>query len=349
MGAIVFCAESSTANAANLYLDDLEYSNAFPVAPTPIITLSSPTQIASANVPQGTQNHVLSQFQASVSTASDVLSTIDLTTTGTYSTTDVTNFNLYYNSSSNVFSSAAILGSSVGSVVSGGTLSFSGLNTTISSGSTGYFFVTANFSGSASPNNTIGIAANPLILFAAALPSGNITASGLHTIELSGVPDCAGVPGGSALPGTACDDNNACTINDVWSASCLCAGTIQDTDGDGTCDATDECDSDPNKILAGACGCGNIEVGQVCNDNSACTENDVITACGVCAGIALLDTDSDGTCDLTDERDSDPNKILAGTCGFGNTEPTSACDDGNALISGDAINGSCVCVSVCIQ
>jgi hypothetical protein len=54
------------------------------------------------------------------------------------------------------------------------------------------------------------------------------------------------------LPGTACNDNNACTINDVWSSSCVCAGTIQDTDGDGTCDAIDECDNDPNKILAGA-------------------------------------------------------------------------------------------------
>jgi hypothetical protein len=346
IGAIVFCAESSTGNVANLYLDDLEYSNALPVAPTPLINISSPFQITAANVAQGTQNHILSQFQASVSTADDLLSTINLTTTGTYLSSDVTNFSLYYNSSSNNFSGATILGSSSGSVLSGGTLSFSGLNTTIANGSIGYFFVTANLSGSASPNNTIGIAANPALLFASATPSGTISASGLQTIELSGVPDCAGVVGGSSLPGTACDDNNACTINDIWSASCVCAGTIQDTDGDGTCDATDECDNDPNKILSGACGCGNIEVGQVCNDNNACTENDVITACGVCAGTALLDTDSDGTCDLTDECDSDPNKILAGTCGCGNAEPTSACDDGNALTSGDAINGSCVCVGL---
>lgn len=346
IGAINFYAESSTGNAANMYLDDLEYSNALPPVPVPVITLSSPSQIAAANVAQGTQNHILSQFQASVSTASDVLSTINLTTTGTYSTTDVTNFNLYYNSSSNDFSGATSLASSGGSVVSGGTLSFSGLNTTIANGSTGYFFLTANFSGSASPNNTIGIAANPALLFAVATPSGAISAGGLQTIELSGTPDCAGVVGGSALPGSACDDNNACTINDVWSASCVCSGTVQDTDGDGTCDATDECDNDPNKILAGDCGCGNVEVGQSCNDNNACTENDVITSCGVCAGTALVDTDNDGTCDLTDECDNDPNKILAGTCGCGNAEPTSACDDGNALTSGDVINGSCSCVGL---
>ncbi len=158
--------------------------------------------------------------------------------------------------------------------------------------------------------------------------------------------DCAGVPGGTALPGTSCDDANACTINDVWSASCVCAGTIQDTDGDGTCDATDECDNDPNKILAGTCGCGNVEVGQSCNDNNACTLNDVVTSCGVCAGTPALDTDNDGTCDLTDECDNDPYMILAGACGCGNAEPTTACDDSNPLTTNDAINGSCVCVGL---
>ncbi|MEN9333678.1 MAG: hypothetical protein RLY35_858 [Bacteroidota bacterium] len=174
------------------------------------------------------------------------------------------------------------------------------------------------------------------------------TSNGFN-VSSAAANDCAGVPGGTALPGTACNDNNACTINDEWSASCVCAGTIQDTDGDGTCDATDECDNDPNKILAGACGCGNVEVGQSCNDNNACTLNDVITSCGVCLGTPALDTDNDGTCDLTDECDNDPNKILAGACGCGNVEPTTACDDANALTSNDAINfinGSCVCAGL---
>jgi hypothetical protein len=183
----------------------------------------------------------------------------------------------------------------------------------------------------------------------ASVTSGDVlisATSNSFNVNSASAPDCAGVPGGSALPGTVCDDANACTINDVWSASCVCTGTVQDTDGDGTCDATDECDSDPNKILAGDCGCGNIEVGQSCNDNNACTENDVITSCGVCVGTALVDTDSDGTCDLTDECDNDPNKIIAGTCGCGNSEPTTACDDANALTSNDAINGACVCVGL---
>ncbi|MBK9076591.1 MAG: T9SS type A sorting domain-containing protein [Flavobacteriales bacterium] len=37
--------------------------------------------------------------------------------------------------------------------------------------------------------------------------------------------DCLGVPGGTALPGTACNDGNGTTINDVYGANCVCAGT----------------------------------------------------------------------------------------------------------------------------
>ena len=37
--------------------------------------------------------------------------------------------------------------------------------------------------------------------------------------------DCGGVPGGTTLPGSACNDGNANTTGDVYSATCVCAGT----------------------------------------------------------------------------------------------------------------------------
>jgi len=43
------------------------------------------------------------------------------------------------------------------------------------------------------------------------------------------------------LIGTPCDDGDACTINDVYDANCGCAGTFEDTDSDGVCDANDQC------------------------------------------------------------------------------------------------------------
>ena len=130
--------------------------------------------------------------------------------------------------------------------------------------------------------------------------------------------DCLGVIGGPALPGTACNDNNACTTGDVWSASCVCAGTIQDTDGDGVCDANDNCPT-----LAG-------QQGDACNDNNACTINDVITAACVCAG-TVLDTDGDGVCDANDNCPT-----LAGQQG-------DACNDNNACTTNDVITAACVC------
>ncbi len=38
--------------------------------------------------------------------------------------------------------------------------------------------------------------------------------------------DCQGVLGGNALPGTACDDGNPDTADDVWSADCICEGSV---------------------------------------------------------------------------------------------------------------------------
>jgi hypothetical protein len=151
--------------------------------------------------------------------------------------------------------------------------------------------------------------------------------------------------------GSSCDDNNVCTINDVLNASCVCTGTFQDTDSDGTCDANDGCPTDPNKIAPGTCGCGvpdtdtdgdgiancidncpNVagQIGSSCNDNNACTINDVLNASCQCVG-TFQDTDSDGFCDANDNC---PN--LAGQQG-------DACNDGNAATINDVITANCVC------
>ncbi|MBK8228950.1 MAG: hypothetical protein IPK70_17485 [Flavobacteriales bacterium] len=87
--------------------------------------------------------------------------------------------------------------------------------------------------------------------------------------------DCEGVPGGPAQPGTACNDNNDCTINDVYDANCNCAGTFQDSDADGVCDANDTCPTVPGQI------------GSACDDGNANTINDQLNANCVCVGIPV--------------------------------------------------------------
>ncbi|MBL0128564.1 MAG: T9SS type A sorting domain-containing protein [Flavobacteriales bacterium] len=179
----------------------------------------------------------------------------------------------------------------------------------------------------------------------------NKTAPGLcgcGVAEGSCSADCLGVVGGSAVPGSGCDDGEACTINDVYSATCVCAGTIQDTDLDGTCDAQDGCPNDPNKIVPGICGCGNVDHanGSACSDGNACTLNDTYLNCVCVSGTPSPDSDGDGACDATDGCPYDPNKIAPGTCGCGNVDHTDGewCSDGNAC-NGLEVYLNCICVA----
>ncbi len=68
------------------------------------------------------------------------------------------------------------------------------------------------------------------------------------------------VPGtcgcGQQEPGQSCNDGTPCTIGDVITSVCACTGTYLDSDGDGTCNAYDQCPVDPMKIEPGICGCG---------------------------------------------------------------------------------------------
>jgi hypothetical protein len=162
-------------------------------------------------------------------------------------------------------------------------------------------------------------------------------------VVAGGGADCLGIIGGSALPGSPCDDLDPCTVNDTFDGACLCTGTYQDSDGDGSCDAEDGCPNDPLKTAPGDCGCGALEVGMPCSDGNACTTNDVITACGICQGTALPDVDGDGTCDDLDGCPNDPLKTAPGTCGCGAPEPGTACDDLNALTTNDTIQPDCSC------
>ncbi|MBK8498164.1 MAG: T9SS type A sorting domain-containing protein [Flavobacteriales bacterium] len=185
---------------------------------------------------------------------------------------------------------------------------------------------TANVTGNYAPEQ-------PLSSFNSGNPNGNwvlkicdnagVDVGALRHVRLNFQPiDCLGAFGGSAMPGTACNDNNACTINDIWSTGCACAGTFQDTDGDGTCNADDGCPNDPNKIAPGQCGCGVADADNdndgTANCNDGCPNDPLKVAPGICGcGVADTDSDSDGTADCNDGCPNDPLKVLPGICGCG--------------------------------
>jgi hypothetical protein len=122
-----------------------------------------------------------------------------------------------------------------------------------------------------------------------------------------GLADCIdNCPNLTGQVGSTCNDGNAATINDVITSNCVCQGSTVD-----------------------------------CNDNNACTADSYNGT--VCVHTPLPDADNDGTCDLIDACPSDPNKIAPGSCGCGNAEPGTACNDNNAATINDAINANCVC------
>ena len=87
--------------------------------------------------------------------------------------------------------------------------------------------------------------------------------------------------------------------------ACGCGEADTDTDEDLTPDCNDECPADPNKVLAGACGCFNDGEGDEDNDGIP----DCLDECN-----DDLDSDNDGTPDCSDACANDPNKTEQGQC-----------------------------------
>jgi hypothetical protein len=96
--------------------------------------------------------------------------------------------------------------------------------------------------------------------------------------------------------GAPCNDNDQCTTGDVINSNCQCAGTWQDADGDGTCDAFDICPGEDDYLMISEAPC---------DDGDPCTVNDHMDAdiCG-CEG-QYIDWDQDGYCITDDPNDTD--------------------------------------------
>ena len=113
---------------------------------------------------------------------------------------------------------------------------------------------------------------------------------------------------GAGITGAALD----CTI------PCIAKGG--DSDGDGVCNADDQCPTFDDNLL-----------GQPCDDGDACTVGDVYSNCGCTPG-AFQDADNDGICNAND--------LCAGS------EPGMACDDNNACTTDDTVDNNCNCVGI---
>jgi MYXO-CTERM domain-containing protein len=140
--------------------------------------------------------------------------------------------------------------------------------------------------------------------------------------------------GGSPAPnGTACDDGNRCTQADNCQAGACVGSAI-------ACPAPDQCHSDAQcDSVAGQCPTSfpMKPNGTPCNDNNACTTNDVCTA-GVCAGTATSGSCPETACATAGTCDS-----TSGNCTGSQPKPNgTACDDGDPSTFNDqCLSGRC--------
>jgi hypothetical protein len=154
---------------------------------TALITLSSENPaVAVGGITAGSTNNIFYAFSTAVNTSSATLNSVAFTTAGTaVVTTDLTNFKLWY-STSNVFSGASQLGSTMTTGLSAGTHTFSGLSQVIASGTTGYFWITADLPSGATAGRTLQVTpaiTTANLTFASGTKTGTAYAGGIQTIS----------------------------------------------------------------------------------------------------------------------------------------------------------------------
>lgn len=163
-------------------LDNVIISNL--TATTPSIAISdNGTQIAAGNILSSSTKNSLFTFKlANTGSGSGTVNTVAFTTTGNaVTTTDLTNFKLYYNTSNNL-STASQVGLSITSSLGAGSHSFTGLTQEIAADATGYFWITADIAANPTVGHTVAVAATPTVTLASTTVTGSTSAGGTQTI-----------------------------------------------------------------------------------------------------------------------------------------------------------------------
>ena len=134
-----------------------------PVAAANTVTIVNPAIAISASSPaasthiQGSTDIVLHRFDFAVSSSDATLTGITVTSSGTYVSADVLNLKVRY-STDNVLDGGDATLSTFTTPGAAGSKVFPAFSSqVITSGSTGYIFVTADISSTATPNNTISL------------------------------------------------------------------------------------------------------------------------------------------------------------------------------------------------
>ncbi len=147
-------------NDANEFwnVDDVQLTGT--LAATPDVNISTPG-IGASSENQGATNVILQRYDLAVTTSTATLNGLSVITAGTYVATDLVNLKVRYSTDATLDISDATLSTKT-TGLGAGTQVFSPFTTQgIAASNTGYVFLTADISGSATAGNTINIAPTP--------------------------------------------------------------------------------------------------------------------------------------------------------------------------------------------
>ncbi len=173
---------SCNTTTANSETEDYTFIVTAPVTPT--IALSTNT-VAAATIAQGTTNNPIYSFAIGVTTSSATLTGLTATTAGSYLSSDVSNLKAWYQTSATFNAGTATLLSTLTTPGVAGSKTFPTFTSqTIASEVTGYIFITADISCTATTTNTISINAITAsnTTFALGTPTGSPDTGNAQTI-----------------------------------------------------------------------------------------------------------------------------------------------------------------------
>lgn len=176
----------TSAGSGAFRLDDVIITGTVTSVGTPSITLSdNGTQITASDVNQATTAHILHKSALAVTTANATLTGMTCTTAGTYVAADITNLKVRYSTDNTLDAGDATLSTYTNPGAAGAKTFPSFTPQSISSGSTGYIFITADVAAGATHNNTISVdaLATSNFTFSSGNKSGSTTAGGVQTFK----------------------------------------------------------------------------------------------------------------------------------------------------------------------
>jgi hypothetical protein len=211
-----FTGLAGSTNGQGIGIDNLSLTATFVSAAIPDIALANNgTQVAAANVNQGTANQVLHKFQLGVTTANASLTGMTCTTAGSYAAADITNLKVRYSADAILDGADATL-STFTNPGAAGAKTFPSFTAQAINIGTGYIFITADVAANATPNNTISVNAMATtdLTFASGNKTGTTTAGGAQTFKDVTAPTASTLSPADNATGVAIATNMDVTFNE---------------------------------------------------------------------------------------------------------------------------------------